>query len=167
MYKEQMEIITAWKKFLAEIETKMQSSIKKVLNEAIITKDIYAMFFEYEYDYMDIMFFAIDHKENVLLTKVDILNDEINCEHLFPDDLSEKQMETNDKYDGEDDNYDDFTEEYYQKKEKVFKEWFISCWDKIKGGYINIPKTFFSIHDTNYKINLDTKETVKYDEIIK
>jgi hypothetical protein len=167
MYKEQMEIITDWEKFLAEIETRMQLSIKTVLNEAITTRDIYAMFFEYEYDDMDIIFYAIDDKENVLLTKVDILNNEINCSHLFPDNLSEKQMEINDKYDGEDDNYDNFTEEYYQKKEKVFKDWFISCWDKIKGEYTNIPKTYFSIHDTNYKINLDTKEILKYDEIIK
>jgi hypothetical protein len=42
----------------------------------------------------------------------------------------------------------------------------MSCWDKIRGGYNNIPKAFFSIHDTSHRINLDTKEKIKDDYII-
>jgi hypothetical protein len=76
-------------------------------------------------------------------------------------------MEIDDNYDGEDDNYNDFTNEYTQKKEEIFEEWFISCWDKTRREYDNIPPAFFSIHDTNYKINLDTKEKINDDEIIK
>jgi hypothetical protein len=34
---------------------------------------------------------------------------------------------------------------------EIFEDWFISCWDKIHGEYNNIPKAFFSIHDTIYK----------------
>ena len=167
MYIEQIEILNAWKDFLTEIETKMQVAIKKILNTSMGNKDIYAMFFEYQFDYMDIAFFAIDNKSNVLVRDLDTINNEINCKYLFPNELFDKQLEIIDKYEEEDDNFDDFTDEYYEKKEEIFKEWFILCWDKIKGEYNSIPSAFFSIHDTRYKINLDTKEEVTDDDIIK
>jgi hypothetical protein len=167
MYKEQMEIINSWEKFLAGIAVKMESSIKTILNETLNNKNIFVMFFEYEYDDMDIMFYTIDKNENILSRKIDVLNDELNCKHLFPKDLFERQMEIDDTYDGEDDNYEDYREKYSQIKDDIFKNWFMKCWDKIKGEYKNIPKTYFSIHDTNYKIDLETKEKIKYDEIIK
>jgi hypothetical protein len=167
MYKEQTEIISSWKDFLAGNETKAQSAIKKILNKTVGNKDIYAMFFEYEYDYMDIVFFALDNKENVLVRDLNTINEEINCKHLFPDNLSDREMEISDEYDGEDDNFDDYITEYNQEKEKILKEWFISCWDKICREYDNIPQTFFSIHDTNYKYNLSTKEEIKDNEIFK
>jgi hypothetical protein len=166
MYKEQMEIITEWESFLAKIEPNMCLELKTILGESINNKNIYALFFEYEFDYMDIVFYAIDEKENIVLKKVPILNNEINCKYLFPENLMEKQMETNDNYEGEDEHFDDFSEEYYEKKEEIFKNWFIGCWDKIRCEYNNIPGAYFSIHDTNYKINLETKKKVKYNEII-
>ena len=110
---------------------------------------------------MDIMFYAIDNKEKILYKKIDIINDEIKCKHIFPENLFEKQMEIDDEYDGEDDNYEDYITEYSRKKHELFEKWFISCWDKIKGEYKNIPKIFFSVHDTNYKTDLNTKEKIK------
>ena len=166
MYTEQKEIINSWKKYLVKIEAKMKLTIKTILDDSKNFKKIYAMFFEYEYDYMDILFYAIDNKEKILLKNIDISN-ELNCEHLFPKDLMEKQIEIDDKYDGEDDDFDEFSDKYTKEKEEIFENWFIECWDKIKDEYKNIPKTFFSIHDTNYKIDLNTKQKIKYDEIIK
>jgi hypothetical protein len=166
MYKEQMEIIIEWESFLVKIEQNMCLELKTILDESISNKNIYAMFFEYEFDYMDIVFYAIDEKENVILKKVPVLNNEINCKHLFPENLMDKQMEISDNYEGEDERFYDFLEEYREKQEGIFKNWFMACWDKIRCEYNDIQKTYFSIHDTNYKINLDTKEKVKYDEII-
>ncbi|MDR2924582.1 MAG: hypothetical protein LBU76_01285 [Azoarcus sp.] len=167
MYKEQIEILDAWKNFLSEIETKMQLSIKTILNETKELKNIHAMFFEYEYNDMDLMFWALDKKENVLFKKLDILNGKINGKHLFPNDLMERQMDIDDEYDGEDDNYDDFRDEYSEEKEEIFKKWFMLCWDNIKEEYKNIPEVYFSIHDTNWKTNLNTKGIIEHDNIFK
>ena len=126
MYKEQMEIINLWENFLAEIAEEMEFSIKTILNENLNNKDIFAMFFEYEYDYMDIIFYTIDKEENILSQKIDILNNELNCKHLFPNNLFERQMEIDDTYDGEDDNYEDFREKYSQIKDDTFKNSILS-----------------------------------------
>jgi hypothetical protein len=167
LYKELEEIIDAWGKFLTGIKTKMQISIKTILNEVIGNNNIFAIFFEYEYDLMDLSFFAMDNKENILIVKQDIINEELKCQTLFPKELLDKQDEVIDEYDGEDDNFDEIYGEYGQQKEDIFKKWFKSCWDGAIKGYNNIPNAFFSIHDTNYKYDLETNEKIKYDEIFK
>jgi hypothetical protein len=166
LYKGLEEIIDSWGKYLTGIETKMQFSIKAILNEIIGNNNIFAIFFEYEYDIMDLSFFAIDDKENILMVKQDIVNKELNSKTLFPEDLLDKQDEIIDEYDGEDDNFDEIYDEYTQQKEDIFKKWFKSCWNEAIKRYNNIPNSFFSIHDTNYKINLKTNEEITYDEII-
>ena len=167
MYKEQERILNLWEEFLKEITSKMESSIKEILDEVLNNKDIFAIFFEYEYDDMDIIFYAMDRKENALLRKLNMVIDKLNCNHLFPKELSDKQMELNNRYDSNDDNYEEYIDEYSKIKEDIFKNWFKKCWDNIKNDYNNIPKAYFSIHDTNWKTDLETKERIKYSEIMK
>jgi hypothetical protein len=171
-WEEQMKIITEWEGFLAKIRPNMCLELKDILEKSINNKNIYAMFFEYELDYMDIVFYAVDEKENVILKKIPVLNNEISCKHLFLDNLMEKQIQINDYYKLEyeyeqecehdydyDYYYNDFYEisnAFYEAKEEIFANWFIECWDKIRCEYNNIPKTYFSKHDTNcIIINLD------------
>jgi hypothetical protein len=109
----------------------------------------------------------MDSKENILVIKQDILNKELNSKTLFPNDLYEIQHEVVNEYDGEDDNFDEIYGEYEQKKEDIFKRWFKSCWDEAVKGHNNIPNSFFSIHDTNWKIDLSTGEKIGFDKIMK
>ena len=166
LYKELDVIICKWDKFLTEIETKLQFSIKTILNEVMENNNIFAIFFEYEYDIMNISFYAIDNKENILLDKNNILRNELNSKTLFPKNLYDSQEKVVDKYDGEDDNFDEIYREYVQQKEAFFKKWFKICWDEAIKGYNNIPNSFFSIHDTNNKLNLKTNKIIKDTEIM-
>jgi hypothetical protein len=166
LYPELDEIINMWKKYLTEIRIKLQCSIKTILEEIIGNDNIFATFFEYEYDVMDILFFAIDKNENEIIFKKDILNEKLNSKILFPVDLYEKQNEVMAKYDGEDDDFDNIYNKYDQEKTDIFEKWFKSCWDEAIKGYNNVPNSFFSIHDTNYKLNLKTNEEIKYCEIL-
>jgi hypothetical protein len=159
------EIIEGWKKFLLDVETKMVSSIDAVLNEVIKNSNIFVIFFEYEYDLMDLSFFAFDDKENTLLVKHDILTEEINCKTLFPKDLLDKQYELTDEYDGVDENFDEIYAKYEHEKEDIFKRWFKGCWNNAIKVHKNIPQAYFSIHDTNWKYNLETDEKTKGSEI--
>ena len=165
LYKKLEKIIEAWEQFLTEIETKMQSAIKEILNEIVEENSIFAIFFEYEYDIMNLSFFATDNEENPLLVKQDILSKETNCKTLFPNELLNKQYELVDEYDGVDENFDEIYDEYTQRKQDIFKKWFKLCWDKVTNKYKKIPNAFFSIHDTNWKYNLSTNEKIKHSEI--
>jgi hypothetical protein len=108
LYKELREIINDWAEILTGIEMEMQISIKTILDEVVGNNAVFAIFFEYEYDIMNIKFFAMDNTENILYRKTDILFDQdgINYKTLFPHDLLDKQSEVINEYDGEDDNFD-------------------------------------------------------------
>jgi hypothetical protein len=146
MYNEQIEILSAWEKYLTGIVLKQQFSVKKTPNQPV--------------QFNGISLLAIDDKENIIIKKVG--GDEMKCKDLFPNVLYERQMEIDFKY-MEDDNYDDFNSEYNEKKEDIFHIWFKASWDKILKEYNNIPETFFtSIHDTDF---LDTKGKYKYFDV--
>jgi len=146
MCNEQIEILADWEKYLAGIEIKQRLSLKKTPNQPM--------------QYNGLMLYAIDDKENIILKKFD--GDEMKCNDLFPCVLNERQMEIDFKYKKED-HYDDFTNEYYEKKEEIFQIWFKKCWGKVLDEYNNIPQSFFtSIHDTDF---LNTKGKFKYFEI--
>ena len=167
MYKELEEVIDSWQIFLNEMETKMQCVIKKILSETVKNNEIFAMFFEYEYDYMDLSFYAFDKNKNVLIQKYDLLVDELNCKTLFPMELLDKQEKTRHKYGEKEDDFDDIYAEYDEEKQDIFKIWFKSCWDKSIKEYKNIHSTYFSIHDTFFKLDLMTNKTITDDEIWK
>jgi hypothetical protein len=146
MYNEQIEILSDWEKYLVGIELKQRLSYKKLPNQPI--------------QYNGITLYAIDDKENIIAKKID--GNEMKCADLFPDVLYERQTETDAKY-KDDDNCDDFSDEYNDKKEEIFQIWFKASWGKILDEYNNIPQTFFtSINDADF---LDTKGKFKYFEI--
>jgi hypothetical protein len=149
MFKTRFEkIFTKFGKILTRIETKMQLSMKKVINESLNNKDIYAMFFECKDKFgdMHIRFYAIDNKKNVFLRKN--ITEEITKGPLFPEELQEaeddlefeieilqEELEHDDlSYDGDEEN----------NQERLLN-WFILCWDKIKKEYNNIPQIYFSM----------------------
>jgi hypothetical protein len=65
------KIFAKFGKILAKIGTKMQLSMKQIINESLNNKDIYAMFFECKDKFgdMHIRFYAIDNKKNVFCRK--------------------------------------------------------------------------------------------------
>jgi hypothetical protein len=176
------ELLGSWENYLKSLDIKMQSTIKKILNETIGNNEIYAIFFEYEYEIMDTKFLAVDKFGNELMVKFDILIDELNCKSLFPEEWLKKVWDIEyenriyeeglfDKAGNEIgwkykiDDFIDCWDEYESKKCEIYEKWFQQCWNKIKTEYNNIFKTYFSIHDTNYKIDLDTGEEILSDKI--
>jgi hypothetical protein len=162
MYKDEFnEMLNGWEDYLKSLETKMEVTIKTILNEIIGNCKIYAIFFEYEYEIMNTKFEAVDDNNNVLVAKYDLFQDETNCKTLFPKEFLDKEYKMEfEKRNANDDEFDDSYGEFENKKNEIYEKWFQLCWNKIKIEYNNIPKAYFSIHDTNYKIDLSTGEEI-------
>ena len=167
MYKEEFnEMLNGWENYLKSLETKMQHVIKTILNEIIGNDKVYAIFFEYEYELINTKFEAFDDQENILATKYNILLDEINCKTLFPKEWLDKQYKMEfEKRDANDEEFENSYNEFENKKCEIYEKWFQLCWNNIKTEYNNIPRVYFSIHDTNYKIDLSTGNEIDTDKI--
>ena len=167
MYKDVFnEMINDWKNYLKSLETKMQCTMKTILNEIIGNCKIYAIFFEYEYEIMNTKFEAFDEKENILVAKYNILLDEINCKTLFPKEWLDKIYKIEFERRGtKDDEFNNCYNNFENKKCEIYEEWFQLCWNTIKNEYNNFTRAYFSIHDTNYKIDLNTGDEMDTDKI--
>ena len=177
MFSEHLEIIDTFEKHLIEIVEKMKSSIRLILNDTLNNKDIYSLFFVCEdcFGDMNIKFFGIDNSKKVFVKKDTFT--EIK-EPLFPKDLQEKEYELVEKYefDEDDEENEDFGDsrfEYHNlQREKLFN-WFMLCWESIKGEFNNIPQTYFTFGNYaesemgSYTIDLFTNKKLTNNERLK
>jgi hypothetical protein len=161
MYKDEFnEILNSWEKFLKSLELNMNSSIKKILNKTIENEKVTAIFFEYEYEIMNIGSYAFDKNENIILEEYNILIDELNCKTLFP---KEYAVKVDKMWEYRNDiGFSDFMGNFEKKKCEILEKWFLLCWSKIKDEFSNIHKIYFSIHDTALKIDLSTGKKIEY-----
>ncbi|MDR1284820.1 MAG: hypothetical protein LBJ88_01305 [Campylobacteraceae bacterium] len=167
MYKDKFnEMLNGWENYLKSLEIKMQCTMKTILNQVVGNCKIHAIFFEYEYESINTKFEAFDNKENILEAKYDILLDEINCKTFFPKEWLDKEYKIEfEKRNTNDDEFNNCFNEFENKKCEIYEKWFQLCWNKIKMKYNNIPRTYFSIHDTSYKIDLNTGNEIDTDNI--
>jgi hypothetical protein len=93
-----------------------------------------------------------------------------NYERFIPHELEDKEHDICDQYEALDDEnkmnkYWDYHENYYSKKTKIFKSWFIECWRIASTSTNTSILTSFSIHDSSGGIELTTGEYRSDDEI--
>ena len=161
-------LCSEWSLYLESATEQMQADIRDIIANRLIQyeqgkswADIAAMFFEYEYEYMDIVFYAFDKQEKVI-TKVIALPTK-RSGNIIPDSkwnafLPEAIWH---KEQGLDEHYD----KYNREKTSIFKEWFLTCWKTVAKGIGNIPDAYFSIHDTFFRTDLKTGERVNNKQI--
>lgn len=132
--------------------------------------DIVAYFFEYEYDYLNVVCWAVDRAGNIitdtiiLSTQKNSKTDENSKWNAFiPESIWTKIADFHDNY--EDDDFDDILDEYNQEKYELFEKWFCNCWSQtVKETGIKVD-AYFSIHDTIFKTDLNTLEKIKDKQI--
>jgi hypothetical protein len=120
--------------------------------------DTKALYFEYQYDYLDIIFWAVDQSgERITETiKLPLKKDKINdWNALIPKQIWEAAA------DFEDDDLD----EYNTQKYELFENWFFECWKKASEKTNVKTDAYFSIHDTYFKTDLNSMDTINTDEI--
>ena len=168
-----------WKLYLDSSAEQMQADIRNILANQILKygykksrQDIAALFFQYEYETWDIVFWAED-KNRSSITDTIILpskrkensNGNSNWNHFIPETLWNKVAEFEDNYRGDDS--DDIICEYIEVQTEIFKKWFLACWNTATKGIGNVPDAYFSIHDTYFLTDLKTGKKINNDEISK
>lgn len=132
--------------------------------------DIKAFYFEYEYEYLDIVFWGVDRKGKIA-TETNFLptqksgNAEGNSDWdaLIPERIWNIVSDFQDHYEGDD--FDDILDEYDDEKYKLFERWFSDCWKKASEHTKVHMDAYFSIHDTYFRTDLNTLKTINEDEI--
>ena len=128
--------------------------------------DTKALYFEYQYDYLDIIFWTVDQfgeriTETIKLPlkKADKTND---WNALIPKQIWEAAADFEDNYD---DDLDDILDEYNTQKCELFENWFFECWKKASEKANVKTDAYFSIHDTYFKTDLNSMQAINTDEI--
>lgn len=172
-----LKLNEGFKVYLEASTHQMVSHIKDILSGKSVVylvgkteSDTVAYFFEYEYDYLDIVCWATDRAGN-LITDTIILpapkNSKADAESkwnaFMPEEIWMKIADFHDNY--EEDDFDDILDEYNKEKYELFEKWFCDCWSKaVKETGIKTD-AYFSIHDTIFKTDLNTLEEIKEKEI--
>jgi hypothetical protein len=133
--------------------------------------DIEALYFEYEYDYLDIMVWAVDKTgeivtDTVILTKQrkNLVNESENWNSFLPEKIWKIASDFQEKHENDED-WDDLWEEYEGEKYEMFEFWFFDCWKAASAKTENRVNAYFSVHDTYFKTDLNTFKTINDDEI--
>lgn len=168
------------KKYLEEkISPTLIVELSELLNDKNINylnnkskADTKALYFEYQYDYLNIIFWAVD-QEGERITEIiklpskeiDIINESDDWDALIPEKIWVTVTAFEDIY--EEDNSDDILDEYNTEKYELFENWFLECWKKAAEQTKVEKDAYFSIHDTYFKTDLHSMETINTDEISK
>ncbi|ANF49770.1 hypothetical protein A0O34_04090 [Chryseobacterium glaciei] len=134
--------------------------------------DTKALYFEYRYDYLNIIFWAVD-QEGERITEIiklpskeiDIINESDDWDALIPEKIWVTVTAFEDIY--EEDDSDDILDEYNTEKYELFENWFLECWKKASEQTEVKTDAYFSIHDTYFKTDLNSMQTINTDEISK
>ena len=166
-----------WQTYLNSCATQLQEDIHNILTDKTIKyrsryhlQDISALYFEYEYDYMDIVFWA-ENKKGDVITDILVLPTQrkdnaitdSKWKSFFPENIWREVIELEESC--EDDDFYDLLDEYNEEKTRLFKEWFFNCWNIAANRTENIPDAYFSIHDTYFRTDLKTGRRINQDEI--
>ncbi len=163
-----------FKNYLSKLTNQLTSDLKDIIDKKVIVykegkseSDIEGYFFEYEYEWLDIIFYGLD-KNNDLSTETIKLPTKL-IEESYPDSLTSKKMNVfeiniEDEYDMDkysEDEFYDLLDNYHEEKYKIFEKWFCDCWKQASDGKDIKTNSYFSVHDTNYKTDLRTMTKIK------
>lgn len=166
-----------FKRYLEEISGNLTEDLIHLLNgenvvylEGNSKHNIKAFYFEYEYEYLDIVFWGVDVTGKIA-TKTIMLptkkNDSIKGDEkwtaLIPEKIWRAASDFQDNYEGDD--FDEILDEYDDEKYKLFERWFFECWRKTSEQTQIKMDAYFSIHDTYFRTDLNTLTTINEDEI--
>lgn len=133
--------------------------------------DISALYFEYQYNYLDITAWATDKSGNMITNPVLLpatgkpgINETGQWSALLPEKIWREASDLQEKYEDEND-FDDLWDDYNEEKYKLFEDWFCECWKKASAQTGYRKDAYFSIHDTYFKTDLNTLHTINDDEI--
>jgi len=118
------------------------------------------LFFEYEYDYLNIVYWWEDVDSNIV-AKAKSVDREENEEwkSFMPKEIETKEIGLEDDYEGDD--FDEIYDEYNEQKYKLFENWFCKCWEEAIKQAGKTQIAYFSIHDTAFRTNLNTGKKEK------
>jgi hypothetical protein len=174
------DALNEFENYLSRLSTQMVSDLQNILTMQTIPfmdsksqTDMAALFFEYDYEWLDIFFYGVDKELEPVTNTVKLpskLLPESHGDTLQPEVLHEFEINVEDEFDFDNNDEDEFYEqldEYKDKKSEIFESWFSQCWDKATKNPEAKPEAFFSVHDTAFKTDLNRAKTAKEVEIIK
>ncbi|BAP30185.1 uncharacterized protein CHSO_1148 [Chryseobacterium sp. StRB126] len=165
------------KKYLEETSVQLTEDLIHLLNGENISyvdhkgkSDIKAFYFEYEYEYLNIVFWGVDRKGNIATNTVSLPTNKVGSiekngdwNALIPEKIWNIVSDFQDHYEGDD--FDDILDEYDDEKYKLFEQWFFDCWKKASEQTKIKMDAYFSIHDTYFRTDLNTLKMINEDEI--
>lgn len=168
-----------FKKYLDASSKQMIADLKDILldksikyNDGKSREHILAIYFEYEYDHLDIAFLASDKETEIIaeiLTLPTVINSKLDdaseWNSFFPEIISNKVDKFKEKYNEY--NLGDIFDKYNRVKYSLFEEWFCSCWTMAVLETNVKMNAYFSIHDTMYLTDLSTLKGIKEEDIVK
>lgn len=166
-----------FKKYLEEISTQLIQDLIHLLNGENISyldgcgkTDIKAFYFEYEYEYLNIVSWGVDAKGKVATNTVFLPtqrkksgDENGDWDALIPEKIWTAAAHFQDNYD--EDDFDDILDEYDDEKYRLFEQWFFDCWKKASEEAQVKIDAYFSIHDTYFRTDLNTLKNINEDEI--
>lgn len=165
------------KKYLDETSAQLTEDLIHLLNGENISyvdnygkSDVKAFYFEYEYEYLDIVFWGVDQKGKIITNTIFLptkkkssAEESGEWDALIPEKIWNMVSDFQDHYEGDD--FDDVLDEYDDEKYKLFEQWFFECWKKASEYTQEKMDAYFSIHDTYFRTDLNTLKTINEDEI--
>lgn len=163
--------------YLEETSVQLTEDLIHLLNGENISyvnnkgkSDVKAFYFEYEYEYLDIVFWGVDQKGKIATNTIFLptkknsnAGENGEWDALIPEKIWNIVSEFQDHYEGDD--FDDILDEYDDEKYKLFEHWFFDCWKKASEHTKVYMDAYFSIHDTYFRTDLNTLKTINEDEI--
>ncbi len=178
--KELNDNLKYFEKYLLRLTNQIVLDLQDILSDKIVVYknnktilDIKGYFFEYEYKYLDIIFYGLDKNLNLVTETIKLPTKLINenfKNHLMPECIYNSEIDIDNGYDeqkySEEEFYDIF-DEYKSKMHDIFLNWFFDCWKKAVGNKKLTVYAYFSVHDSYYSTDLKTMKRVNDDEIKK
>ncbi|WP_223606969.1 hypothetical protein [Chryseobacterium sp. OSA05B] len=135
--------------------------------------DRVAFYFEYEYDYLDITTRTVDQSGAVIINPVFLFpqrekrsDQKEDWNAFLPERIWTAATDFQEKCENDED-FDDAWDEYNEEKYELFENWFFDGWKKASAHTESKIDAYFSIHDTYFKTDLNTWQTISDDEIAK
>ncbi|WP_299117430.1 hypothetical protein [uncultured Winogradskyella sp.] len=176
--KEYKDKLLQFKEHLSKLSNQTIIDLKGILSDEIIeyqlkrtNSDIIVYLFEYGYEMLDLTFYGLDkyfqqYTEHISLPTKFPNKD---SEFITSDDIYQFENKKAIKsYNNELTEHEkDLINAYHTEKTKIFESWFSNCWKKASIGIELTKDAYFSIHDTNCRIDLSTMKEISHTEIIK
>lgn len=176
MKEEYQEKLEQFEEYLQKLSNQTTTDLKSILLDKIITyelkrdySDIVIYSFEYGFELLDLTFYGLDknlqqYTEHISLpTKFPDNNwTNITPEPIFVFENKKTMIRCNENCSEQE---IELYDEYFTKKYKIFEDCFLTRWKEATKDIELKKGAYFSIHDTNERIDLSTMKEIKYEEI--